>query len=150
MTLWVQEMDTQLSAETCQRLAGAFQHHFSLDSPAWALKQQGIVDFNLALRRLLNEATMRVHQTSLELAEVNLNSASSDLMDAKEAVNNYATLHGQEVIRYAVLNRLCRDDFSASQSELDHESLADMGAASCIAELLVSSDSVDQTLQGMY
>ena len=54
--------------ETCQRLVAAFQDHFSPESPVLAAKQQRIVDFNLCLRRLLNEASMRLHQTSLQLA----------------------------------------------------------------------------------
>ena len=52
----------------CQRLVAALQDHFSPESPVLAAKQQRIVDFNLCLLRLLNEASMRLHQTSLQLA----------------------------------------------------------------------------------
>ena len=65
---WAKELDEDLSTETCQRLVSAFQDHFSPESPVLAAKQQRIVDFNLCLLRLLNEASMRLHQTSLQLA----------------------------------------------------------------------------------
>lgn len=80
MTTWAKELDVKLSAETCQRLAAEFQDHFSLDSPAWLAKQQMIMDFNLLLRRLLNEVSLRLHQSSVDLMEGSLNNANSDLM----------------------------------------------------------------------
>ena len=80
MATWAKELDSKLSAETCQRLAAEFQDRFSLDSPVWIAKQQAVVDFNLALRRLLNEATLRIHQSSAELMDGALNNAHSDLL----------------------------------------------------------------------
>lgn len=75
-----------MNTETCQRLASAFQNHFSLESPVLAAKQQKILDFNLSLRRLMNEATLRLHQTSLELKDGTLESVTNELQVADHLV----------------------------------------------------------------
>ncbi len=77
---WANELEDNLSTETCQRLVASFQDHFNQESPTLAAKQQRIIDFNLSLRRLLNEASMRLHQASLQLTEDNPLSDSNELM----------------------------------------------------------------------
>lgn len=77
---WANELEENLSTETCQRLVSSFQDHFNVDSPVLSAKQQRIIDFNLSLRRLLNEASMRLHQASLQLEEDNVSSSSTELM----------------------------------------------------------------------
>lgn len=77
---WANDIEENLSTETCQRLVAAFQDHFNIDSPVLSAKQQRIVDFNFSLRRLLNEASMRLHQASLQLEEDNGSSSSNELM----------------------------------------------------------------------
>ncbi len=77
---WANDLEENLSTETCQRLVAAFQDHFNIDSPVLSAKQQRIVDFNFSLRRLLNEASMRLHQASLQLKEDNGLSSSNELM----------------------------------------------------------------------
>jgi len=76
---WANELEENLSTETCQRLVASFQDHFNIDSSVLSAKQKRIIDFNLSLRRLLNEASMRLHQASLQLEE-DISSSSNELM----------------------------------------------------------------------
>lgn len=77
-SVWANDLEENLSTETCQRLVTAFQDNFDTESPVLAAKQQRIIDFNLSLRRLLNEASMRLHQASLQLAEDGALNGSND------------------------------------------------------------------------
>ena len=79
-SVWANELEENLSTETCQRLVAAFQDHFNVDSPVLSAKKQRILDFNLSLRRLLNEASMRLHQASLQFEEDNVSSSSNELL----------------------------------------------------------------------
>lgn len=87
---WANELEDNLSTETCQRLVAAFQDNFNQESPALAAKQQRIIDFNLSLRRLLNEASMRLHQASLQLTEDNPLSDSNELMVANNILYSHS------------------------------------------------------------
>lgn len=77
-SVWANDLEENLCTETCQRLVAAFQNNFDIESPVLASKQQRIIDFNLSLRRLLNEASMRLHQASLQLAEEDVHSGSNE------------------------------------------------------------------------
>lgn len=79
---WTKELELNFSAETCQRLAAAFQENFSSSdsSPIMASKQQRIVDFNLTLHKLLNDTNLRLHEASVQLLRIDSNQDASQLM----------------------------------------------------------------------
>jgi len=77
---WAKELDQNMSSETCQQLVTAFQDQFDSESVLLVARQQRVIDFNLSLRRHLNEATLRLHRASLELKEDDLNSNANEFL----------------------------------------------------------------------
>ena len=77
---WARELESNLSVDTCQRLVASFQDHFSPDSALLTCQQQRIVEFNMTLRKLLNETNQRLQKESLECSVADSNLANSDLM----------------------------------------------------------------------
>ncbi|KAK4015632.1 hypothetical protein OUZ56_030607 [Daphnia magna] len=151
-SVWANDLEENLCTETCQRLVAAFQNNFDIESPVLASKQQRIIDFNLSLRRLLNEASMRLHQASLQLAEEDVHSGSNErIMKLREALSEYRSLHGQQSVNWAVLESLYRvyQEIDSIQSQsigtFDTVMVA-CGQACCVSEFLSMSDSTDETI----
>ena len=77
---WAEELELNFSAEACQRLASSFQENFSADSLLLICKQQKILEFNLALHKLLNETNLQLHQVSLQFVPMDANLNTSQLL----------------------------------------------------------------------
>ena len=77
---WAKDLDENLNSETCQRLISAFQDKFDVESPLFVARKQHVIDFNLSLRRLLNEATLRLHRASIEFKDGDINTNANEFM----------------------------------------------------------------------